>query len=96
MKANICYHASVAMLAAMLPLSGVAADQQITLAVEHMTCATCPIVVKGALYDLDGVNEVKVSMEEKSVTVTYDDKQLNSEQLAEAVTNAGYPAKVAK
>jgi mercuric ion binding protein len=73
-----------------------AAPTETTLKVEHMDCATCPVVVRAALYDLEGVDEVKVSMEEKTVDVRYDDELVTEENLAQAITNAGFPAKVRK
>ncbi len=71
-----------------------AAIKEVTLKVDHMDCATCPVVVRAALYDLDGVDKVKVSMKDKTVKVTFDDERLKSSDLATAVTNAGFPAKL--
>ena len=73
-----------------------AAPSETTLKVEHMDCATCPVVVRAALYDLEGVDEVIVSMEEKTVDVKYDNKLVSEESLARTVTNAGFPAKVSR
>lgn len=73
-----------------------AETSEATLAVKQMSCATCPVVVKAALYDLDGVEDVSVSMEEKTALVKYDDSLLDPAQLAEAVTNSGFPAEVSE
>ncbi|TQV77339.1 mercuric transport protein periplasmic component [Aliikangiella marina] len=74
--------------------STMAAIKEVTLKVDHMDCATCPVVVRAALYDLEGVDKVKVSMKDKTVKVTFDDEKLKSSDLATAVTNAGFPAKL--
>lgn len=76
--------------------SSIAAAIETTLSVKHMDCATCPVVVRAALYDLDGVEKVTVSMEEKSVVVKYDGDTLTEEDLAKAVTHAGFPAEVSR
>jgi mercuric ion binding protein len=75
---------------------GLATPAEATLVVEHMDCATCPVVVRAALYDLDGVEDVKVSMKEKAVRVIYDSERLTEDSLAQAVKNAGFPATISK
>jgi len=74
----------------------IAAPSKTTLAVEHMNCATCPVIVKTALNKLDGVESVQVSMADKTVRVEFDNEKLSEAELAETVTNAGFPAKVAE
>ena len=89
--------ALVVLFSPLISATGVfAAPTETTLKVEHMDCATCPVVVRAALYDLAGVDEVKVSMEEKTVEVKYDNELVSEESLARTVTNAGFPAKVSK
>ena len=66
----------------------------VTLSVEHMTCAACPITVRKALSHVAGVSESTVDMPAHTTTVTFDPGQTNPEALARAVTNAGFPAKV--
>lgn len=72
-----------------------AAERTVTLAVENMTCASCPYIVKQSLTAIPGVVTVAVSFEEKSATVTFDDTKTNADALIGATTNAGYPAKLA-
>lgn len=73
-----------------------AETQNATLTVENMSCATCPVVVRSALLKLDGVNEVSVSMKDKTVVVIFDDKEVSKEDLVNAVSNSGFPAKLLK
>jgi mercuric ion binding protein len=86
---------SAALYVLLVPVGFATADEA-TLAVEHMDCATCPVVVRAALYDLDGVEDVKVSMKEKTVHVSYDSERLSEDSLAQAVSNAGFPATISK
>jgi periplasmic mercuric ion binding protein len=75
--------------------SAIAAESRtITLGVEHMTCATCPITVRKALSQVPGVAESTVDMKAHTATVTFDPTKTTPEVLATAVTRAGFPAKV--
>lgn len=69
-----------------------AAEQTVTLAVQNMTCASCPYIVKKTLAAVPGVSKAEVSFEAKSATITFDDQKTNVAALAEATTKAGYPA----
>ena len=69
-----------------------AAERTVTFAIEHMTCTACPYIVKTSMAAVPGVASVSVSFETKSATVTFDDAKTNSETIAAASTNAGYPA----
>ncbi len=71
-----------------------AAPQTVTLAVENMTCGTCPIVVRKALEHVPGVSSTTVDFEKKTATVTLDPAKATTAQLTAASTNAGFPSKV--
>lgn len=72
-----------------------AAEQTVKLAVANMTCVSCVPIVKGALSAVPGVTKVAVSAEAASATATFDDQKTTVEALIKAVTNAGYPTKLA-
>jgi len=75
--------------------SALAADlRTVTLGVEHMTCAACPITVRKALSHVAGVSASTVDMQAHTATVTFDPTYTTPEALAAAVSQAGYPAKV--
>ena len=76
------------------PASTAAAQQQTTFAIEHMTCATCPITVRRAMESVPGVNSVEVDFAAKTARATYDPARATAAQIAAASTNAGYPARV--
>lgn len=63
-----------------------------TFAIGKMTCASCPITVKAAMYRVSGVNSVDVNFGAKTATVTFDPARASLGQIAAASTNAGYPA----
>lgn len=65
-----------------------------TLAVENMTCGTCPIVVKKALERVAGVSSTSVDFDRKTATVSFDPDKVNSAILTQATTQAGFPSKV--
>jgi len=66
----------------------------VTLAVENMTCGTCPIVVKKALARVPGVSSTSVDFDKKTATVTFDPDKATSEKLTQATTAAGFPSKL--
>lgn len=57
-----------------------------------MTCSACSQAVDRAVNKLDGVNEVSVNLLTNSMQVSFDDHQTNSEQIIQAVQDAGYDA----
>jgi mercuric ion binding protein len=71
-----------------------AADRTVTLAVENMSCVTCPITVKTALKRVDGVREATVDFKTKLAVVSFDDTKTNAKALAKASTDVGFPASV--
>ncbi len=69
-----------------------AAQRTVTFAVDNMTCASCPYIVKNSMAAVPGVADVTVSFGEKIATVTFDDAATNEGAIAAASMNAGYPA----
>lgn len=69
-----------------------AAERTVTLTLEHMTCATCPFVVRKALQQVDGVDAVRVDYESKTATVVFDPTIASVSDLTAATTRAGYPS----
>lgn len=70
-----------------------AGERTITFAVDNMTCASCPYVVKSSMEGVLGVAKVAVSFRAKTATVTFDDAKTNPATIAAASMNAGYPAR---
>ena len=70
-----------------------AGERTVTLAVENMTCATCPYIVKQSLAAVPGVITVDVSFEDGTAAVTFDDAQTNVLALMAATVGNGYPSR---
>lgn len=76
-----------------------AASSNVTLAtasirVEGMTCGGCAASVHQALAKREGVKSVEVSLEKKQAIVKYDPTKVTPEQLAEAINQTGFKAKL--
>jgi mercuric ion binding protein len=68
----------------------------VTLNVPGMTCPACPITIRKALEKVQGVSNADVRFEKKQVLVTFDDAKTNTDALAKATTNSGYPSQAEK
>lgn len=83
---------TVALLILLLPTTSIAAERHGRFSVGNMTCALCPLTVKKAMSSVPGVLSVAVNIASKEATVSYDDAETVPEVIANASTNAGYPA----
>ena len=90
------FTAAVVSLLTILCTSAWAASKTVTLSVPGMTCWACPITIKKALSELDGVTDTEVSFDKKEALVTFDDTKTSVSALIEATTNAGYPSRLAQ
>ncbi|MAC40124.1 MAG: mercuric transport protein periplasmic component [Parvibaculum sp.] len=91
-----------ALLAAMILASilagtaAVAAQRTVTLAVDGMTCASCPYIVKQSLSRVPGVERVEVSYADKRAVVTFDDSKTDVAALTKATASVGFPSELAE
>ena len=69
-----------------------AALQTASFNVENMTCATCPITVRRAMEGVSGVQEVAVDYSAKTAIASFDPEVTSATGIAQASTDAGYPA----
>lgn len=60
------------------------------LRVNGMTCGHCEQAVKNAIKELVGVEEVTVSLEERSVKVLYNKDEVDLGDIRCAIENQGY------
>jgi Cu+-exporting ATPase len=65
-------------------------DQNLTLPVTGMTCASCVFRVEKALKKLPGVAEASVNLATEQASVRFDQSQVSPQQIQEAVEKAGY------
>jgi len=69
-------------------------SQSVTLDVQNMTCAMCPITVKKALKNVKGVQSAEVDFGHKTAKVTFNPQKTDIEALIQATTNVGYPSTI--
>ena len=72
-----------------------AEGNKVILSVSNMTCGACVSQVTKALTDVEGVKDVTVSLEKGTAEVVCDAGKVKADMLAQTVTKAGYPAKLA-
>ncbi|WP_394891757.1 cation transporter [Mesorhizobium sp. AaZ16] len=82
--------ALAALLLATFPV--IAGEKTATLAVENMTCAACPYIVKQSLAGVPGVIRAEVSLESKTAAVTFDDTETDLTLITAATAAAGFPS----
>ena len=58
--------------------------------IEGMNCMGCVNKVKTALENIAGVERADVSLEQKQVTIQYDESDAAQEQFRQAVRSAGF------
>lgn len=76
---------------ALLLISGyyaVAAEQNVIMEIEGLTCPLCTIAVKKALSNVDGVRDVTVSLDDEKALLIVQDS-VTDETLSDAVKKAG-------
>ena len=64
--------------------------KEINLKIEGMHCAGCSTRLERVLNNLEGVEEAKVSLEEKQATIKFDETKTNIENIKEAIADAGF------
>jgi Cu+-exporting ATPase len=67
-------------------------DQQCVLDVTGMTCASCVAHVTKAVAALPGVHKAEVNLARGRAVVEFDPAQVAPEQIAKALSDAGYPS----
>jgi len=60
--------------------------------VEGMTCAACTVTTKAAIKKLDGIESIKVSLEEKKAEVQFNDTKTNPNAIKKKIDSIGYKA----
>ena len=83
---------SVIMILASIIYSIVHLSINIKLNIEGMHCTGCSTRLEKVLNNVDGVEDAKVSLEEKNADIKYDETQVSEKELIEAVEDAGFKA----
>ena len=61
-----------------------------TFNVPDMSCGHCKAAVEGELNKLSGVRKANADVEKGTVEVTYDERTVTTEDLKDAIEEAGY------
>ncbi|HEM2807320.1 heavy metal translocating P-type ATPase [Streptococcus suis] len=64
--------------------------KQASYPIQGMTCASCALTVEKAVGKLAGMEEVSVNLATEKLSVSYDEKLLELEDIRQAVEKAGY------
>lgn len=70
--------------------SAQAAENVVKLSIEAMICGADPHIIRQTLRALPGVKDVKISLEDKTASVDFDDAIATVDQMVIAVGTAGY------
>jgi mercuric ion binding protein len=73
-------------------LAVAATTQTVVLEVKNMTCPACSITIEKALEKVQGVSGQRIDTKAGTVTVTFDGERTSVPKVAEAISNAGFPA----
>jgi mercuric ion binding protein len=76
--------------------TAVAAPQTVRLSVPTMDCPVCPITIKKALRQVQGVSQAQVNFERKEALVTFDNERTQVDALVRATAGVGYPSTLAE
>ena len=75
-------------------LAATAAERTVTLAVDGMSCSSCPYIVRTVLREVPGVARAEVSYAERTAVVTFDDAETTVAALTQATAGVGFPSRV--
>ncbi len=68
----------------------------VEISIEGMSCMSCVANVKKTLSDLDGISEVKVSLENKLATLQYNPHHISLDKIKQSINEIGYKAGAVK
>ena len=64
--------------------------KEIKLKIEGMHCAGCSNRLEKILYNVDGVESAKVSLEEKSADIKYNEEEVELNTILQEIEDAGF------
>lgn len=63
---------------------------QVTLSVPDISCNHCKSSIEGAVAPMEGVTAAEVTIDDRTVEVTYDDQVVDLETIITAIDDQGY------
>lgn len=73
-----------------------AAPQSAVISIDGMMCGADPHIVRKALADLAGVQDVQILLEQHTAIVSFDNAAVTVEKMLIATGAAGYPGHIGK
>ena len=67
--------------------------KKIKIKTKGMHCTSCEVLLKSALEELEGVNNVKASCKTGIITVDFDDEKVFEKDIIEIIKMEGYKIK---
>lgn len=64
--------------------------ENITLSVQGMSCGHCVNAVESSVFQLDGVEQVKVHLDSGKVDVSFDGDKVTLSEIKETIDDQGY------
>lgn len=74
------------------PEMGNQTTTKVKMSIDGMTCMACVANVKKTIGELEGVEKVEVSLEEKQAIVTYVSAKIEPQKIQDAVNKRGFKA----
>jgi len=71
-------------------MSTASVSSEVVLRVDGLTCEGCAWQIRDTLDKVDGVAEVRTTVADKRVVVTYDGDRINAEAVRQALKEVGY------
>lgn len=65
-------------------------SENVVLNVQGMSCMHCVMSIKKGVGELQGIENVDVSLQEGKVAVTFDPNSTNIDEIKEAIEDVGY------
>lgn len=67
--------------------------KEVTMKVRGMSCGHCVNTIEGNVGELGGVQQVKVNLSDKQVTVSFNEALVTLDQIKETIEDQGYETK---
>jgi copper ion binding protein len=71
-------------------------NKTIKIKCTEMTCAGCKKKITQSINNLEGIKKVKVDLETKMITVTFDESKTSPDKIVGAIAEAGYESEIAE
>ena len=67
-------------------------NKSVKLPIEGMSCMACVAKVRNTLSDIDGIDDINVSLENNNATFRYNPQKISLDKIEQAIDKIGYKA----